>query len=292
MKTGKRIQMLPGYNTRDGRVRHLYFLPDSRSLYSVGDDSITLWDTQTGKIIRQRKNEFYLMMSPDGRKVAVNRDQNLLITDPLTGKILSRFLPPPTPLVSLAFSPDGKQLASGGEWSQTALRVWDLEKGRLRFATGGPRRDLFTVRFLPGNRVLIDGFNQSQIRDAGTGELLSIQNRLLETYSTGTVEGKWGILTPDAIKMVSESDAEDQSIDMGELGSRLVKRYPDFDVRNYGDTKLSKFLKKFDFLEIRTKGKGTSMRVSLKSEAEQNAETQPAKPRRRKARNKKAAEKQ
>jgi hypothetical protein len=54
---------------------------------------------------------------------------------------------------------------------------------------------------------------------------------------------------------------------MGELGSKLVKRYPDFDVRNYGDTKLSKFLKKFDFLEIRTKAEdgGTSMWVSAKT---------------------------
>ncbi|OQB20453.1 MAG: NYN domain protein [Firmicutes bacterium ADurb.Bin182] len=94
------------------------------------------------------------------------------------------------------------------------------------------------------------------------------------------------------IKMVSESDAEDQSIDMGELGSRLVKRYPDFDVRNYGDTKLSKFLKKFDFLTIDTKGKGTSMRVSLKSETGRNSESNAASARKRKPRGKKAAEKQ
>lgn len=68
------------------------------------------------------------------------------------------------------------------------------------------------------------------------------------------------------IKMMNEIDDEEQSMHMGELGSRLVKRYPDFDVRNYGDTKLSKFLKKFDFLEIHTKEEegGTSMWVSLK----------------------------
>jgi uncharacterized LabA/DUF88 family protein len=101
-----------------------------------------------------------------------------------------------------------------------------------------------------------------------------------------------GVIKTAIIKMVSESDAEDQSLDMGELGSRLVKRYPDFDVRNYGDTKLSKFLKKFDFLEIRTKGKGTSMRVSLKPMADRNTETKPARPRKRKARNKKVPEKQ
>lgn len=69
------------------------------------------------------------------------------------------------------------------------------------------------------------------------------------------------------IKIMNESDNDDQNMHMGELGSKLVKRYPDFDVRNYGDTKLSKFLKKFDFLEISTKseGGGTSMWVSLKT---------------------------
>lgn len=75
------------------------------------------------------------------------------------------------------------------------------------------------------------------------------------------------------IKMMNEIDEEDQSMNMGELGNRLVKRYPDFDVRNYGDTKLSKFLKKFDFLDIHTKGKeGTSMWVSIKPEPDQQAE--------------------
>ena len=69
------------------------------------------------------------------------------------------------------------------------------------------------------------------------------------------------------IKIMNEADNDDQNMHMGELGSKLVKRYPDFDVRNYGDTKLSKFLKKFDFLEIRTKAEdgGTSMWVSAKT---------------------------
>lgn len=75
------------------------------------------------------------------------------------------------------------------------------------------------------------------------------------------------------IKMVNEIDDEDQSMNIGELGSRLVKRYPDFDVRNYGDTKLSKFLKKFDFLEMHTKGaEGTSLWVSLKKNPEEQEE--------------------
>lgn len=83
------------------------------------------------------------------------------------------------------------------------------------------------------------------------------------------------IIKSTILKMMNEVDEEDQSMNMGELGSRLVKRYPDFDVRNYGDTKLSKFLKKFDFLEIDSKGKGgSSMWVSLKSDQLQNQKSE------------------
>lgn len=54
---------------------------------------------------------------------------------------------------------------------------------------------------------------------------------------------------------------ESNGIDMGELGSRLQKRYPDFDTRNYGYSKFSIFLKTFDFLSM--EHIGTSINVFL-----------------------------
>lgn len=86
-----------------------------------------------------------------------------------------------------------------------------------------------------------------------------------EAADTGKSMTDLNVIKAAILKMMNEVDEADQSMNMGELGSRLVKRYPDFDVRNYGDTKLSKFLKKFDFLEIKSRGKGgSSMWVSLK----------------------------
>ena len=87
------------------------------------------------------------------------------------------------------------------------------------------------------------------------------------------------------IKMMNEIDVEDQSMNMGELGNRLARRYPDFDVRNYGDTKLSKFLKKFDFLEIHTKGQeGTSMWVSIKQNPDEQTDSKNTNTQKRKKR--------
>ncbi|WP_294401872.1 NYN domain-containing protein [uncultured Clostridium sp.] len=53
-------------------------------------------------------------------------------------------------------------------------------------------------------------------------------------------------------KIINENSDSDFAINMGELGSRLTKRYPDFDSRNYGYSKFSKFLGHIN--ELRIKG--------------------------------------
>lgn len=92
------------------------------------------------------------------------------------------------------------------------------------------------------------------------------QSDTTDTTDTGKSMTDISVIEATILKMLDEVDEADQSMNMAELGSRLVKRYPDFDVRNYGDTKLSKFLKKFEFLDINTMQGGTSMWVSLKSD--------------------------
>jgi hypothetical protein len=65
------------------------------------------------------------------------------------------------------------------------------------------------------------------------------------------------------IRIIAENSNMQDEINIGELGSRLLNRYPDFDVRNYGYSKFSQFLKKFDSLSMRQVG--SSILVSQKS---------------------------
>ena len=44
------------------------------------------------------------------------------------------------------------------------------------------------------------------------------------------------------VKIITENKNNDRETGLGEVGSRLVKLYPDFDVRRYGYSLLSKFL--------------------------------------------------
>ena len=46
------------------------------------------------------------------------------------------------------------------------------------------------------------------------------------------------------------ADNNEEGMNMGALGNSLQRRYPDFDTRNYGASKLSKFLAQFDSLVL------------------------------------------
>ncbi len=51
--------------------------------------------------------------------------------------------------------------------------------------------------------------------------------------------------------IVRENSDEDNWIFIGKVGNILVKQYPDFDVRNYGFTKLTPFLDSLEMFEIK-----------------------------------------
>ena len=65
------------------------------------------------------------------------------------------------------------------------------------------------------------------------------------------------------VRIITENANLRDEINIGELGSRLLNRYPDFDVRNYGYSKFSQFLKDFDGLSFRQEG--SSILVSQKT---------------------------
>lgn len=66
------------------------------------------------------------------------------------------------------------------------------------------------------------------------------------------------------IKMIIENQDNNKSTGLGEVGSRLVSLYPDFDVRSYGYNMLSKFLE--EFRRIQMVKRGSIVSVTLKED--------------------------
>ena len=68
------------------------------------------------------------------------------------------------------------------------------------------------------------------------------------------------------------NSADGKETGLGEIGSRLVKIFPDFDIRNYHYSKLSEYLN--DFPSLQVTNKDNAVWVSLKSSSDSEIETQ------------------
>lgn len=71
--------------------------------------------------------------------------------------------------------------------------------------------------------------------------------------------------------IIRENSDEDDWVFIGDIGNMLIKRYPDFDVRNFGFKKLTPFIRSIECLQIKTVRHGNSMLVYVKEKENDNA---------------------
>ena len=72
------------------------------------------------------------------------------------------------------------------------------------------------------------------------------------------------------INIITENENKDKETGLGEIGSRLLNKYPDFDVRNYGYSLLSRFLEEIPSLKLVKNN--TRVNVELKANRESEEE--------------------
>jgi WD40 repeat protein len=174
--TGRELRRLS-----DQRVRgpfRVAFSPDGRTLASSDHEgSVSLWDTATGKQIRQiddgSDTPKLIDFSPDGKLLAVASGRGTLsLWNVSTGQRVREFPhfgDPDHPKETgfayyLAYSPDGRSVATGGGYRNSYLRLWDVETGKKRWAVEQVDLYLWCLAFSPDGRSLAAGTDNGPCR--------------------------------------------------------------------------------------------------------------------------------
>jgi len=180
LAAGKEIRTLTGHSDE---ILSVAFSADSTRLASAGaDKTVILWDVAMGQEVRRLTGDIAfssVAFSPDGRVVAGgSRDSVVKLWDVNTGKEIRTLKGTGAGLNPVAFSPDGKTLASvtSGEGLNRAVRLWDVATGNeIRTLLPGQIGDVTSVAFSPdGTAVGARGYVEGTIKawSVATGELV------------------------------------------------------------------------------------------------------------------------
>ncbi|MEM7031314.1 MAG: BTAD domain-containing putative transcriptional regulator [Chloroflexota bacterium] len=215
-KIGQPYQIMHGHTNV---VYDLVFSPQEDMVISCsGDQTIGLWDVETGDIIHQiripGRSIRSIDISPDGKMlVSTGPNESVCLWSLPDGEWLQAFHGHSRDIDIVRFSPDGKMVVSAG--IDATIRLWHVEQSQHHRVLEGHTNEVYCLDFSPDGRYLASaGLDQTiRVWDLSTGQM----TRVLTGLSNWVSSIKF---SPDGRFLTSASD--DQIIRLWDVQTGLM----------------------------------------------------------------------
>jgi WD40 repeat protein len=154
------------YDLPAGKLRHVIqregyshyapqFSPDGKWLVTAGRDSICVWDTATGRLLREISGiRGHVCFTADGRRMACGAHKAIRLYSLPDLAEIRRFEQHQCAVRFMSFSADGKWLVSGHE---DVVAVWDVSTGKQVSFVPGHQSPICSLAFSADGRSLASG---------------------------------------------------------------------------------------------------------------------------------------
>ncbi|HEY1192354.1 MAG TPA: protein kinase [Gemmata sp.] len=215
---------------------------------------VRLWDADTGALLQTWAfpncdyRDSRLTFSPDGKRLAAGSPDGRVYLWDMTARRGAAVLEGhPGQVRDVAFSPDGKLLASCGHFAGGAVWVWDVATGKRLATSNGNGAFAYGVAWHPNGKLIATGSVDGSVRlwNPTTGEQLgelkhgsdvysvafSPDGKLLATGAADNLIRLWHVGTQREVAELSGHKMYVYSVAFDRNGTRLLSASGDKTVR-------------------------------------------------------------
>jgi WD40 repeat protein/class 3 adenylate cyclase len=223
--TGTEIFTLAGHTEF---IFRLAFSPDGKHLASAGFDGIVkVWSLEAShEVLTIPTMPFFsrFALSPDGTKIAVNgvfdpitgRNSLLMVWDAENGEHIFQQEADENKGMAVAFSPDGREIATGG--FDQILKTWNAASGELILSLPVDDESIIGIEYHPDGKIFATAGTSGKIQlfDRATG-------RALQSWDAGLGQLSNVTFSPDGSRLaVLSPETNEAKVFDADTGKELL----------------------------------------------------------------------